>query len=100
MPGWQELQRHRFRRHDQYFSEDPLLTGKMVAAQIRDMGRYQVTGALKHFAVNNQEYHRSLYNSVVSEQVLREIYLKGYEIAVKEGGAQIDSLETEQVKEG
>lgn len=74
-------------RNFEYFSEDPLLTGKMAAAQIRGMGRYQVTGALKHFAANNQEHHRSLYDSVVSERALREIYLKGYEIAVKEGGA-------------
>lgn len=74
-------------RNFEYFSEDPLLTGKMAAAQIRGMGVYQVTGALKHFACNNQEYHRRKYDSVVSERALREIYLKGYEIAVKEGGA-------------
>lgn len=74
-------------RNFEYFSEDPLLTGKMAAAQIRGMRKYQVTGALKHFAGNNQEYHRRLYNSVVSERAMREIYLKGFEIAVKEGGA-------------
>lgn len=74
-------------RNFEYFSEDPLLTGKMAAAQLRGMGRYNVTGTIKHFACNSQEYKRHTVEARVSERALREIYLKAYEIAVKEGGA-------------
>ena len=74
-------------RNFEYFSEDPLLTGKMAAAQLRAMNKYKVTGTIKHYACNNQEFHRHDVDSVVSERALREIYLRGYEIAVKEGGA-------------
>lgn len=74
-------------RNFEYFSEDPLLTGKIAAAQLRGLHRMNVTGTTKHFAGNNQETGRHTIDSVVSERALREIYLKGFEIAVKEGGA-------------
>ena len=74
-------------RNFEYFSEDPLLTGRMAAAQIQGMGRYHVTGTIKHFACNSQEYSRRQAEAVVSERALREIYLKGFEIAVREAGA-------------
>lgn len=74
-------------RNFEYFSEDPFVTGKMAAAQLKAMGRYGVTGTMKHFACNSQEFNRHTVEAVVSERALREIYLKGFEIAVKEGGA-------------
>jgi beta-glucosidase len=74
-------------RNFEYFSEDPYITGKMAAAELRGMHKYGVTGTIKHFACNNQEYKRTETDSVVSERALREVYLKGFEIAVKDGGA-------------
>ncbi len=74
-------------RNFEYFSEDPLLTGKMASAQLHGLHECGVTGTIKHFACNNQEYHRNDVDAVVSQRALRELYLKGFEIAVRESGA-------------
>lgn len=75
-------------RNFEYISEDPYLTGWISAVQILGMEKSDVTGTIKHFCANNQESNRHHVDAVVSERALREIYLKGYEIAVKEGGAR------------
>ena len=75
-------------RNFEYFSEDPLLTGKLGAAELRGLEKSGVTGTVKHFCCNNQEQYRTLVDAVVSERALREIYLKCFEIAVKEGNAK------------
>ena len=72
-------------RNFEYFSEDPLLTGKMGAAITKGIQSHKNKGAtLKHFAGNNQEFNRLNSNSKMSERALREIYLKGFQIAIEE----------------
>lgn len=70
-------------RNFEYFSEDPYLTGEIASSHINGVQRHGVGTSLKHYAVNNQEYRRMSIDAVVDERALREIYLTGYEIAVK-----------------
>ncbi|MBE5929865.1 MAG: beta-glucosidase [Lachnospiraceae bacterium] len=87
-PGM-NLHRHPLNgRNFEYFSEDPYLTGTMASAELKGFHSAGVTGTVKHFCGNDQESGRHTSDSVISERALREIYLKCFEIAVKDGKAQ------------
>ncbi|MCR5783520.1 MAG: glycoside hydrolase family 3 C-terminal domain-containing protein, partial [Clostridia bacterium] len=74
-------------RNFEYFSEDPLLSGVMGAAVVKGANRYELVTTVKHFALNDQESHRSGLFTWADEQTIRELYLRAFEPAIKEAGS-------------